>query len=190
MIGDRDGREDEPAGPPVPGPAASARGVGRAHLALQQPRQHQHALGARDETLGPDSLEHVFEVPHVGGHHVQQRVGLARHRAGIDHLGVPRHRGRDQGRRRLALAVELDVRLRRPAEGGGVDNGGEAGDDAGRAQLVDPPLHRRRAQTDHSADVGEARPRVVAQRGHDALVDVVERHRYIRRLSRNAMRGP
>jgi hypothetical protein len=48
-------------------------------------------------------------------------------------------------------------------------------------EAVDAPLDRRRGQADASADLGERRPRVLAQAVEDQQVGVVGRERWARR---------
>ena len=51
-----------------------------------EPGKHDYAPCPHDEGLGPDSLHHLLEVPHVRRPDVQQGVGLAGDRAGARHF--------------------------------------------------------------------------------------------------------
>src|SRR5262245_10603393 len=67
--------------------------VGPAH----QPGQHDHAPGADHEGLGADPLDHLLEVPDIGGPDVQQGVRLPGDRSRPGHLRVFAHGVADVG---------------------------------------------------------------------------------------------
>src|ERR1700761_6172367 len=50
---------------------------------VDQPGEHDHALGPDYEGFGPDALHHVLEVPDVRGPDVDQGVGLPGDRARV-----------------------------------------------------------------------------------------------------------
>ncbi len=110
---------------------------------IDQAGQHDHALRRDDERLGSQALQRLLKVRDVGGAQVDQGVRVAGDRVGADHLGMAPGRGRDLSRCGPAGAEQFDERLGGPADRGRVDDRGEALDHAGRAQPINPPLHRR-----------------------------------------------
>ena len=131
--------------------------------------------GPGHERLRPDLLQHLLEVPHVGGHDAQHRVRLAGDRCS------PRP-PREPCCGRLSGAARSGSRARhlhRPAQRLRVQPHGEPGDGAGRAQPVHPALDRRRAQPDLRAQLGEAAPGVLHEQREDVLVEPIELHRPI-----------
>src|SRR4051794_36642111 len=65
----------------------------------------------------------------------------------------------------------------RPAEGGGIDDGGEAADDTVGAQAIDAALDRGGAEGDVGSDVLEGTPGILLQQRNDSPVDRVHRCR-------------
>jgi hypothetical protein len=96
---------------------------------VEQPGEHDHAPGGRDEGLGPESFERLLEAGDVGGAEVDERVGLAGHREQAYDRGVPFRRGQQLGRTGPAGAEQLDERLGGPADRHRVDDGRESPDD-------------------------------------------------------------
>lgn len=74
-------------------------GSGRQHVrAVHKSRQDDYAARPDDERLGPDPLDYLLEVAHVGGPDMEERVGLSGHRGRVNNLRVLGHRGPDVAR--------------------------------------------------------------------------------------------
>ena len=142
----------------------------------QQRAEHQHRLRAHDERRRADLLQHLLEVPHVGGEDAQHGVRLAGDRARLDHLGEAPQCVADGRGRGARAAEQLDVALDGPAQRPRVEAHGEAGDGPVGAHPVDPPLHRRRRETHRRADLREAAAGVLDQDADDSFVHGVQRH--------------
>ena len=149
--------------PPVDLVKARLRTVSRRRPESSEPRQHHRRPGLVHALVVAHGLQHALEVRHVGRAHVQHRVGLAGDGERRLHLGDVGHHRPDPGGGDPAVAEDLDERLDRPAQGGGVDHGGEGAHDAVGAHPVDPALDRRRAQPDLGADHLEAASGVLEQ---------------------------
>src|SRR6266545_3802674 len=155
------------------GPCAGRAGPAGRQRPLHQPGQYDHRLGLGDERFGAQPLQRLLQMPDVGGPQVHQRVRPTRDRVRPDHLRVPPGRLRDLRRSGTPGAVQLDERLRGPAERRRVDHRGEGPDHAGRPEPVHPPLHRRGRQRHLRADLGVRLPGVRTQDGDDPPVDFV-----------------
>ena len=143
------------------------------HSRAMSRRQDDRRLRPRDLRPRPDPLDGRLEVRDVGRAHVDERVGVAAHRVRRDDLGLTGERLAQRARAHVRRAVDLDERLGVLAERAGVDERGEARDDAGRAQPVDAPLDRRRGEAHALAELGEAQPAVLEQLGDDVAIDLV-----------------
>src|SRR3954454_2254381 len=91
-------------------------------------REHDDAFAAFDVGRGPDPFQRLFEMAHVAGEHVQDRVRRAGDGRRADHL-----RNVDPGGSQVvggdgAVAEHLNIGLGGPPECVAVDDGGEAAD--------------------------------------------------------------
>ena len=117
----------------------------------------------------------------VAGAHVHDRVGAARHGAGVDDLGHTLQDALQLVGGDGSAAEQLDVRLGRHAVDGGVDLDGERADDPVGDEAVDATLHSRRRQAHRRPDVAIARARVLAEQVEDGAIEVVH-SRSVRRF--------
>src|SRR4029078_9010311 len=127
---------------------------------LESTREDDVGLGREDVAHALDLPQHALEVVRVAGPDLQQVVRLARDVVAFLGLGdraevvgqVDRGGARRLGDPREAEDAEAD--------GGRVDTGGIAGDDAARLELLDPRVGRRTAHADIRAEV-RVRPAAV-----------------------------
>src|SRR6185369_17380814 len=128
-----------------------------------QTREDQRRLGTRHLRVGIEVLYHERpQILRVAGRDVQDEVVGARQEVDVHHLWFAADL-RDEIANlaaRVGLQRHRDHRLQRQTDGGRIDVGVEATDDAELLQPSDPPMTRRRGDPDRLRQRAVGHPRI------------------------------
>ena len=127
---------------------------------MHEPREDHLRAGPLHQPVSLELHDQPLQVRVVPSAHTGDRVGVAGHAPGFDHLRVGAERLGHLVEQRPRGEEQLDQGLGQLAQRGVVDDGGEPPEYALSAQPVNAALDRRRGERDVAADVVVGAPAV------------------------------
>src|SRR6476619_8299646 len=130
-----------------------------------------------------DDAKDLLEVRGIGSADPEDAVGFAGYRVRLRNLGNGAHHFPHSVWRHPSLAVDLDVRLDRPAQRSGLDLGSEPPDDTAEPETIDPSFGGRGGQSDVVPEHVEALSAMFGKARKDLVINFIKTQQTLLALS-------